>query len=65
MKFLLIKIMYLPKTFLDCLTFNINKIKENKCRRSAINLKKFIFYYKEFLNLNNNITRQVILIINS
>ena len=65
MKFLCIKIIYLPKTFLDCLTFNINKIKENKCRRSAINLKKFIFYYKEFLNLNNNITRQVILIINS
>ena len=65
MKFLCIKIIYLPKTFLDCLTFNINKIKENKCRRSAINLKKLIFYYKEFLNLNNNITRQVILIINS
>ena len=65
MKFLCIKIIYLPKTFLDCLTFNNNKIKENKCRRSAINLKKFIFYYKEFLNLNNNITRQVILIINS
>ena len=65
MKFLYIKFIYLPKTFLDCLTFNINKIKENKCRKSAINLKKFIFYYKEFLNLNNNITRQVILIINS